>query len=138
MRGRGAPNGSSELLVDAAMRALAADGAEYVTLGLAPLSRQSQWADPTVPTWLRVVLHWVRAHGRRFYDFDGLDRFKTKFAPEEWEEIIAIDDRQRFSARALWAITAAFGGESPIALFARAGARAVAQELRWLTHRSHR
>ena len=64
------------------------------------------------------MLRWVRAHGRRFYDFDGLDRFKTKFAPEEWEEIIAIDDRAPFSMRALWAIAAAFGGSSPVTLFA--------------------
>jgi lysylphosphatidylglycerol synthetase-like protein (DUF2156 family) len=77
-------------------------------------------------------LHWVRAHGRRFYDFDGLDRFKSKFAPEQWEEIIAIDDRSPFSMRALWAIAAAFGGGSPVTLFGRAVARAIAQEMRWL------
>jgi phosphatidylglycerol lysyltransferase len=138
VRGHGAPNGTSELLVDAAMRALAAEGAEYVTLGLAPLSRQSRWADPTVPAWLRLVLRWVRAHGRRFYDFDGLDRFKSKFAPEAWEEIIAIDDRERFSMRALWAIAAAFGGGSPIVLFLRTVARAIAQEMRWLAQRGER
>ena len=135
VRGRGAPNGTSELLVDTAMRALANEGAEYVTLGLAPLSRQSHWADPSVPTWLRLVLRWVRAHGRRFYDFDGLDRFKTKFAPEAWEEIIAIDDRAPFSMRALWSIAAAFGGGSPVTLGARTAARAIAQEVQWLARR---
>lgn len=135
VRGRGAPNGATELLVDAAMRALASEGAEYVTLGLAPLSRQSHWADPAVPAWLRLVLRWLRAHGRRFYDFDGLDRFKTKFAPEAWEEIVAIDDHPRFSMRALWAIAAAFGGGSPVTLFTRTIARAIAQELRWLARR---
>jgi len=135
VRGYQAPNGTSELLVDAAMRALGREGAEYVTLGLAPLSRQSRWSDPTVPAWVRLVLRWIRAHGRRFYDFDGLDRFKTKFAPEEWEEIIAIDDRERFSMRALWAIAGAFGGGSPIALVAHATARAVTQEIRWLVRR---
>jgi phosphatidylglycerol lysyltransferase len=135
VRGRAAPNGTSELLIDAAMRALANEGAEYVTLGLAPLSSQSRWQDPAVPAWLRLVLRWVRAHGRRFYDFDGLDRFKTKFAPEEWEEIIAIDDRARFSMRALWAIAAAFGGSSPLTLGARTIARAIAQEVRWLADR---
>ena len=55
VRGHAAPNGTSELLVDAAMRALAHEGAEYVTLGLAPLSRQSRWADPAVPAWLRLA-----------------------------------------------------------------------------------
>ncbi|MEO7039682.1 MAG: DUF2156 domain-containing protein [Gemmatimonadaceae bacterium] len=135
VRGAGAPNGTSELLVDAAMRTLADEGAVYVTLGLAPLSRHSTFADPGVPVWLRLVLQWVRAHGRRFYDFDGLDRFKAKFAPDQWEEIIAIDDRSPFSMRALWAISAAFGGESPVILLGRTIARAVAQEMRWLTRR---
>ena len=111
------------------------EGAEYVTLGLAPLSRQSRWSDPAVPSWLRLVLRWMRAHGRRFYDFDGLDRFKTKFAPEQWEEIVAIDDRAPFSMRALWAIAAAFGGGSPVTLGARTVARAIAQEARWLARR---
>jgi phosphatidylglycerol lysyltransferase len=135
VRGRGAPNGTSELLVDAAMRALALEGAEYVTLGLAPLSHHAIYADPGVPAWLRLVLRWVRAHGRRFYDFDGLDRFKSKFAPEQWEEIIAIDDRAPFSMRALWAIAAAFGGGSPVVLLGRAVTRAIAHEVRWLAER---
>jgi phosphatidylglycerol lysyltransferase len=135
VRGRAAPNGTSELLVDAAMRSLAQEGAEYVTLGLAPLSRQSRWSDPTVPAWLRLLLRWMRAHGKRFYDFDGLDRFKTKFAPEAWEEIVAIDDRAPFSMRAIWAIAAAFGGGSPVTLGVRTIARAIAQELRWLGRR---
>lgn len=135
VRGSNAPNGTSELLVDAAMRTLADDGAEYVTLGLAPLSRHSRYEGPDVPAWLALVLRWVRAHGRRFYDFDGLDRFKSKFSPEEWEEIIAIDDRAPFSPRALWAITGAFGGGSPLALLARTVVRAIAQELRWLGRR---
>lgn len=135
VRGHRAPNGTSELLVDAAMRALADEGAEYVTLGLAPLSRHSAYANPAVPAWLSLVLRWVRAHGRRFYDFDGLDRFKSKFAPEQWEEIVAIDDRPRFSMRALWAIAAAFGGGSPVILLGRTAARAAAQEVRWLAKR---
>ncbi|HLB11277.1 MAG TPA: hypothetical protein VK617_17230, partial [Gemmatimonadaceae bacterium] len=82
---------------------------------------------------IRVArVRWVRAHGRRFYDFDGLDRFKSKFAPEQWEEIIAIDDRAPFSMRSLWAIAAAFGGGSPAVLLGRAVARAITQEVRWL------
>ena len=135
VRGRLAPNGTSELLIDAAMRALADEGAEYVTLGLAPLSRHSSFADPAEPAWLEFMLRWVRLHGRRFYDFDGLDRFKSKFAPEQWEEIIAIDDRWPFTMRALWAIAAAFGGASPVVLLIRTATRAVAQEVRWLAKR---
>ena len=35
--------GAAELLLDSAMRSLAATGVTYVTLGLSPLSRYSQW-----------------------------------------------------------------------------------------------
>ena len=37
----GAPNGTVELMIDAAMRALAADGFDYATLGLSPLSARA-------------------------------------------------------------------------------------------------
>ena len=135
IRGHGAPNGTSELLLDAAMRAVAADGARYVTLGLAPLSRHSRFDNDRMPRWLRLALRWVRAHGRRFYNFEGLDQFKAKFAPDDWEEIVALADSPRFTPRALWAIAAAFAQGSPIALVARAVTRAAKQELRWLHRR---
>jgi phosphatidylglycerol lysyltransferase len=85
-----------------------------------------------MPAWLRLTLRLVRAHGRRFYDFEGLDRFKTKFEPDEWEEIVALADAPRFPPRALWAIASAFSRGSPVALVARALLRAVRQEVRWL------
>jgi phosphatidylglycerol lysyltransferase len=135
VRGRRAPNGTAELLIDAAMRTLAADGARYVTLGLAPLSRHSRFDHRRMPRWLRWTLRWVRAHGRRFYDFEGLDRFKAKFEPETWEEIVALADAPRFPPRALWAIAAAFSGESPVRMMLRATGRAIRQEWRWLTAR---
>ena len=136
IRGRGAANGTNELLVDAAMRALAADGAEYVTLGLAPLSRRARLpADEGAvphPLWLRAVLAWTRLHGRRFYNFDGLDAFKAKLQPDSWEPIFAISTERRFSARTLYAIAAAFSAGSPVALVARAVWGAVRQEARWV------
>jgi len=138
IRGHGAPNGTAELLLDTAMRALAAHGARYVTLGLSPLSRHSRFDSRRMPAWLRLVLRWVRAHGRRFYNFEGLDRFKAKFAPEEWEEIVALSDSPRFTPRALWAIASAFAQGSPITLVLRAGTRAVRQETRWLRRRATR
>jgi phosphatidylglycerol lysyltransferase len=138
IRGHGAPNGTAELLVDAAMRALAASGARYVTLGLSPLSRHASFDARRMPLWLRVTLRWVRAHARRFYDFEGLDRFKSKFAPEHWEDIVALADHPRFPPRALWAIAAAFSQGSPILLVLRALLRAARQELRWIVQRSAR
>ena len=138
IRGHSAPNGTAELLLDAAMRAVAADGAHYLTLGLSPLSRQSRFDSQRMPRWLRLVLRWVRAHGRRFYNFEGLDRFKSKFAPDSWEEIVALADTPHFSPRALWAIAAAFAQGSPVALVARAVTRAAKQEAHWLGRRAHR
>ena len=138
IRGSDAPNGTAELLVDAAMRALADSGAQYVTLGLSPLSRHSAFDDARMPAWLRVALRWVRAHARRFYDFEGLDRFKSKFDPEAWEDIVALADAPRFPPRALWAIASAFSQGSPISLIARALGRAARQELRWLRERGRR
>jgi phosphatidylglycerol lysyltransferase len=138
IRGHLAPNGTAELLVDAAIRSLADSGARYVTLGLSPLSRHSGFDDRRMPSWLRLVLRGVRAHARRFYDFEGLDRFKSKFEPEQWEEIVALADASRFPPRALWAIASAFSQGSPVALLARALVRAARQEVRWLTERGHR
>lgn len=133
VRGRGAPNGTSELLVAAAMAALAASGARYVTLGLAPLSRRAGLApSPPPAAWLRATLAWVRAHGRRFYNFEGLDAFKAKLRPQRWEPIYAISNEHRFSPGTLYAIAAAFSGGSPVALVARALVRAGAREMRWL------
>jgi phosphatidylglycerol lysyltransferase len=129
IRGHGAPNGTAELMLDAAMRSLAVSGVTYVTLGLAPLSRHSRFDSRRMPSWLRFGLAWLRAHGRRFYNFEGLDRFKAKFDPDQWEEIVALSDSPRFPARSLWAIAAAFSRGSPITLISRALGRAVAQEL---------
>jgi phosphatidylglycerol lysyltransferase len=135
IRGHGAPNGTAESLIDRAMRSLAHEGARYVTLGLAPLSRHSSYDRLPNPLWLRATLRWVRAHGRRFYNFGGLDAFKSKFEPPCWEEITAISYGRSFPPASLYAIVEAFGGRSPIAFVARALAKAVVQEARWLGER---
>lgn len=131
IRGRGAANGTNELLVDAAMRTFAAEGAAYVTLGLSPLSRRSHLDEMVNPAWLRVVLSSVRAHGRRFYNFDGLDAFKAKLMPQGWEPVYAIADNRRVLPRTLFAVAAAFSGGSPIAFVARAMLGAARTEAAW-------
>ncbi|MEP6990384.1 MAG: DUF2156 domain-containing protein [bacterium] len=131
IRGHGAVNGTAELLLDTTMRALAASGSTYVTLGLSPLSRHSRFDTARMPHWLRLTLRFVRAHGRRFYNFEGLDTFKSKFEPQEWEEIVAIANAPSFPWRALWAIAAAFTSGSPVWLIVRALAKGARQEWRW-------
>ena len=140
VRGIGAPNGTAELLIDTAMRAVGATGATYATLGLSPLSERAKIPRIPQPMWLDLLLRWVRVHGRRFYNFDGLDAFKAKFNPAIWEPIYAIADSDHFPPRALYAIAGAFSGGNPIALIAKALLRAGKQELsnsrRRLTARS--
>lgn len=134
VRGRGAPNGTAELMIDAAVCWMASAGAGYVTLGLAPLSRHAPV--PAHETgWLRLAFAWVRAHGRRFYNFDGLDAFKAKFSPEWWEPVYAVADERRFSPLSLWAIASAFTGGHPLRTIMAGARQAAAQELRWLLRR---
>jgi phosphatidylglycerol lysyltransferase len=75
LRDPAAPNGSAELLVDAAMRAFGEDGSSYVTLGLAPLAGASGW------------LRLARESTRALYDFEGVRAFKAKLRPHAWEPI---------------------------------------------------
>ena len=135
IRGHAAPNGTAELLIDAAWRALAEDGAEYVTLGLSPLSRRSGVEPPRQHLILRAMLAWVRAHGKRFYNFEGLDNFKAKFMPERWDPIWAITSERRVTLWTLYAIAEAFGEQSPLIFVPRALGRALVKELEWLRAR---
>jgi len=125
-----APNGTVELLIDHMMRAVAADGADYVTMGLVPL-REGNTEDNRSgnPVWLSTVLSLTRLHGRRFYNFGGLERFKTKLRPDAWEPIYAISAEPRFSARTLYAIAAAFTVQSPVLAVGKGLFRAVTAEL---------
>ena len=135
VRGHAAPNGTTELMLDAAWRDLAKLGATYVTLGLSPLSRRAEVQAPPQPLWIRLLLGWIRAHGRRFYNFDGLDAFKAKFLPEHWEPIYAITSERRVGLGTLWAISGAFGKMSPPKLMFLAVLRGAAKELQWLRRR---
>jgi phosphatidylglycerol lysyltransferase len=131
-RGKGAPNGTVEILMDTAIRSVAESGAQYVTMGIVPLSQHGTPEACCNPAWLNLLLKWVRAHGRRFYNFDGLDNFKSKFRPQEWEPIYVISKEPEFSFRTLHAIAGAFSDGSPLSAVTRGLGRAVLQEIRWL------
>jgi phosphatidylglycerol lysyltransferase len=138
VRGNSASNGTAELLLDTAMRAIAASGATYATLGLSPLSQRAGLTQPKQPLWLGLVLRLVRRGGRRFYNFGGLDAFKAKFNPESWEPIYAIAEGPSFPPRALYAIAGAFSGNAPMELALRAVVRAVRNELLSLGRKARR
>jgi len=130
-RGFEAPNGTVELLMDYAIRAVAKSGSEYVTMGIVPLSLHGLPSPHSNPNWLTTLMKWVRAHGRRYYNFDGLDRFKSKFRPEQWESIYVISKEDRFSMRSLTAIAAAFSDRSPSSAVVRGLGKAARQEIVW-------
>lgn len=132
-----APNGTAELMMDFAAVLLGSEGADYFTMGIVPLSSNDEGAKSKNPGWLRFMLGWVRAHGRRFYNFDGLDLYKRKFNPELWDPIYALSNENRFSFTCLWAIAVAFCQASPILSVAKALAKAVTQEAKWLTKHSN-
>jgi phosphatidylglycerol lysyltransferase len=76
VRAAAAPNGTTELLIDAAMRAAAVRGETSVTLGLAPLAGA-----------IAPPLRLARRMSAPLYDFRGLHAFKAKLRPEAWEPV---------------------------------------------------
>lgn len=117
VRDPAAPNGSAELLIDFAARELGIVGASRLTLGLSPLSRlhrpgPARWTRD--PAWLRLMFGLAYAHGRRFYDFAGLEAFKEKFWPPLWEPLYLIGSDRQISLRTLYAVAAAFTAGRPL------------------------
>jgi len=84
LRSTRAPNGTSELLIDAVMRDATTP---EVTLGLAPLAGG-------VARWLRVA-RWL---GGPLYDFEGLRAFKSKLRPTSWEPVFLCTEGSRLGA----------------------------------------
>ncbi len=103
LRDPGAPNGTAELLVDCAMRALDADGVRWVTLGLAPLSGR-------VNAWLDLA----RRVSRPFFNFAGLSSFKRKLRPHAWEPMYMAFPREQHAAMAMLEALRAFAGGSVV------------------------
>ena len=97
IRHSNAPNGSVELLIDAAMRQFAAEGSRYATLGLAPLSGD-----------VNRVLRFTRKHTRRLYNFPGVRAFKEKLGPLEWAPVYLAFPRNELGLVAMADVLAAF------------------------------
>jgi lysylphosphatidylglycerol synthetase-like protein (DUF2156 family) len=129
VRGKNAPNGTAETLLREATLKLEGMEADMVTLGLAPLARRGQSRLDRSPRWLHVLLDNLRAHGRRFYNFEGLEAFKSKFGRAEWAPVYAVLAPNTPLPRALLAITAAFAGEPLRRFLPRVLTRGVAHEL---------
>lgn len=137
-RGAHSPNGVADGLLDVAVRTVAEEGAEFVTLGLVPLSTRSPLSVPPPAPAVRFLLGWTRAHARRFYRFDGLEQFKAKFRPERWEPMYLVVPGSHVGFLTLYAVADVFAGGRPSRLVGRALARAVAAEAGGLTGRGRR
>lgn len=122
-----APNGVGEHLIDAAFRQLAAEGTGFVSLGIVPLSQRID-APEAPPWWIRGAFGWARAHGRRFYNFDGLDRFKAKLYPDGWLPVYALLTAPSPTPALMWGVLEAVVGGPPLRFFAAAGTRALRTE----------
>jgi lysylphosphatidylglycerol synthetase-like protein (DUF2156 family) len=82
-----APSGTADLLVVEALTRLAAEGVKLATLGTSPLAKDGEQvvaANCDYPLSERM-LHMAASRLERFYNFDGLRRFKSKFVPSRWE-----------------------------------------------------
>ncbi len=97
LRDPAAPNGTVELLIDAGMRAAAAEALPYVTMGLVPLSGE-------LSPWLRAARRW----GKSLYDFDGLRAFKAKLKPRTWDPIFLAYPRAGSGFAAMFDTLTAF------------------------------
>jgi len=93
-----APNGTAELLVDAAMRAFVSTGSRYVTLGLAPLAGE-----------VHGLLRTARSWGAVLYDFDGVRAFKARLRPDRWDPVY-LAYPSGSPVRAMLAALSAFAG----------------------------
>lgn len=112
LRRDGAPNGTSELMFDAIVRALAADGAQWITPGMVPLVGASQ-------RWLILV----RQLARPLYDFDGLAFFRARMHPGRWRPIYLLRPARVSTLRAVVEVLRAFAGGSMLGFALRSVSR---------------
>ena len=129
IRHRRAPNGTAAALLDTAVRSLPS-GSTF-TLGMVPLSSHAPLSDRRPGLAVRALLSWVRAHAARFYNVQGLERFKGKFVPDRWRPLWLVTDGRPVTLLTFHAVAAAFSGpRGPARFVARALADAALEEVR--------
>jgi phosphatidylglycerol lysyltransferase len=126
LRSKHAPNGTTDLLVVEVLDALKHSGARLATLGTALMAVEGV-ADPDIHvSSVLTRAAWFVARGCSiFYNFDGVRRFKAKFAPSWWEsEYILISKNLTAPPRVLSAFIHAIVPAGPSHLIARQMSRA--------------
>jgi len=126
LRSRNAPNGTTDLLVVEVLNALKRSGATLATLGTTLMANEGG-VDPEVhisPALSRVAWSVARCFAI-FYNFNGVRRFKAKFAPSWWEsEYVLMSPNVTAPPRILSASIQAIVPAGPYHLIARQMSRA--------------
>lgn len=123
-----APNGAVELLVHEVLTRLAREGAEYATLGLAPLAGD-----------VHPALRLARRTLSGAFDFEGLNRFKAKLAPSHATPIHLVHPHGSSTALDLYDSLGAFTPRGPLRFaLASAGHRLVRLGGEWRPKRPSR
>jgi phosphatidylglycerol lysyltransferase len=126
LRSKNAPSGTTDLLVIEVLASLKRSGAKLATLGTALMATEGV-ADPDIhvsPQLSRAA--WLVAGCFSiFYNFEGVRRFKSKFAPSWWEsEYVLISPNVTAPPRILSAVIHAIVPAGPSYLVARQVSRA--------------
>ena len=108
-----APNGTVELLIDAAMQDAKGRGEPFVTLGLAPLAGVESQAGPH--RLMRGVLRWCYEHLGALYSFQGVRAFKARFQPDVWRPQYLVSSPTPLGVGAFHAVLRAFAGGGLVA-----------------------
>lgn len=121
LRAKDAPNGTTDLLVVEVLELLRRDGAKLATLGTAPMAMEGR-VDPEVRvnSVLSKLTRLIATCFSVFYNFGGVRRFKTKFAPSWWEsEYFLVSRELSAPPRVLRAFVHAIVPAGPTTLVAR-------------------
>jgi phosphatidylglycerol lysyltransferase len=126
LRSKNAPNGTTDLLVVEVLDSLKQSGAKLATLGTALMATEGvAGPDIHVSSVLSRAVWFVSRCCSVFYNFDGVRRFKAKFAPSWWEsEYVLISPNVTAPPRVLSAIIYALVPAGPSYLIARQMSRA--------------
>lgn len=124
LRSKHAPNGTTDLLVVKVLDALKLSGASVATLGTTLMATEGEMQVHISQTLSRVAWRVARSFSI-FYNFDGVRRFKAKFAPSWWEsEYVLMSANFTAPPRVFSAFVRAIVPAGPSYLIARQLSRA--------------
>lgn len=98
LRANDAPQGTADLLIFETLKILASQGAKLATLGTVPLSDKGlDYLQSDNNRFVKNSLKFSRKNFNSIYNFEGLQRFKSKFVPTWWESEYAVCHHKWFS-----------------------------------------